>query len=170
MKLLISSQTIKAETLVNDNVDEMFIRDAIETAQEIHLKQLIGSKLVAKIESYIDAQGQWIVGSGQEYKTLLDDYIHPFLKRRVLADIIVPISFKIRNAGTVQNTAEYISQPSKNDVLYVQEHYANEANFYANRMSAFILRNIADYPEYTQADIDDLRANPRSKDTIIYLQ
>ena len=45
---LISEQTLKNETILNDNIGSEYIAPAIETAQDIYLQQLIGTELLDK--------------------------------------------------------------------------------------------------------------------------
>ena len=52
--LLINKETLKRLSLIDDNVDEQYIRPAIITAQEISLQQTIGTSLYDAICDMVD--------------------------------------------------------------------------------------------------------------------
>ena len=47
--LLISENTLKQDSLINNNVDSVYLLPAIQVAQDQGLQQIIGSKLYEKI-------------------------------------------------------------------------------------------------------------------------
>lgn len=156
--LLISESTLKNETIVNDNVGSEFILPAIETSQDIYLQEAIGSMLLDKIYD--------LVASGdveEPYKTLLDEYITPFLKFKVLSEIVIPLSYKYRSAGIVQSTGEHYQQSAMKDAVAVQNHYEMRANFYHQRMTKYLTANADKFPEYRdRRDSVDMMADADS--------
>lgn len=140
---LISETTLKSETIINDNVGSEFIGPAIETAQDIYLQQFIGTMLLDKL--YDDVINETIDGI---YKELLDDYITPYLKFKVLSEITVPLAYKYRNAGVVQPTANNYQQTTLKDAQLVANHYNLRADFFAERMNQFLCANAGQIPEY----------------------
>ena len=52
---LISETTLKAYTLINDNVDAAFIGPTIQKAQDMGLQPLIGSNLLEKVCSLVES-------------------------------------------------------------------------------------------------------------------
>ena len=158
---LISEQTLKNETVINDNVGVEFISPAIETAQDIYLQEAIGSMLLDKL--YDDITN----GKLEEpYKTLLDDYITPFLKFKVLSEIVIPLSYKYRNAGLVQSTGDHYQQSTMRDATAVQNHYDTRANVYHQRMTKYLNTNANLFPEYRDMrDSADMMADSESYKT-----
>lgn len=165
MKLLISIEEIKTSTIVNNNVDEKYLLSSIETAQVIKLQQLIGSKLYNHLIDCIDDNGQW-TGNNDEYE-LVKSYIQPYLKRQVVSDLIVPLSWKLRNEGVIQNTSENTYNPMRSDLMYVKEHYENEASYFATRLSNYLCENTTKFPLYLECG--NPSKNKNAKNTIIYL-
>ena len=129
---LISEQTIKTNSIINNNVDGMYLLPAIEYAQDNGLQSLIGTKLYNKL---MDIVADGTIANLPDYKTLLDEYITPYLLNKVTADIQLPLAYKLRNQGVVQQTGENTYVPSMKDTQYVIQHYQNQADFYGNRMS-----------------------------------
>lgn len=157
---LISEQTLKADSLINDNTGTEFIRPAIELAQDIHLQELIGTKLLNKICSLV--QNDTIV-QYPDYKALLDEYITPYLEWMVTSLIQLPIAFKTRNLGVIQTNDDRVNNLGLKDVQVLEQYYANKAAFYATRMSKFLKANTNIYPEYCSCDnCADFHSNPNS--------
>ena len=164
---LISEATIKKNSVVNNNVDGMYLLPAIEFAQDSGLQPIIGTKLYNKLMDLVENGS--ITGS-TDYKLLLDEYITPYLINKVTADIQIPLSFKLRNQGVVQQTDTNTYVPSMKDIQYVIQNYENKANFYSNRLSDFLKANRKKYPEYCSVDSSaDMPSNKDAYNTGIFL-
>lgn len=152
--MLISEKTLKSCSLINDNVDAMYIYPSIHFAQNA-LKEIIGSCLYDKIVEMVFA------GEVEEpYKHLLDEYITPYLINKVTSEIQVPIAYKVRNQGVIQVNGENTQSVSMKDVQYLESYYNNKANYYANRLSAYLIDNTSIFPEYKACSCADLNPNP----------
>jgi hypothetical protein len=79
--LLLSEQRLKEDSLVNNNVDSMYIFPAIQTAQEIGLQPILGTKLYNKLLAVVENGGE------DKYFFLIDNYVIPYLEMKVMADI-----------------------------------------------------------------------------------
>lgn len=164
---LISEATMKKNSVVNNNVDGMYLLPAIEFAQDAGLQPIIGTKLYNKLMDLVENGS--ITGS-TDYKYLLDEYITPYLINKVTADIQIPLSFKLRNQGVVQQTDTNTYVPSMKDIQYVIQNYENKANFYSNRMSDYLRSNRSKYPEYCSVDSgSDMPSNKDAYNTGIFL-
>ena len=158
---LISEQTLKDETVLNDNLGSEFIGPAIETSQDIYLQEVIGSMLLDKL--YEDVANDTLDG---QYKTLLDDYITPFLKFKILSEIVIPMSYKYRNSGLVQSAGEHYQQSTMRDATMVQNHYEQRATFYHQRLTKYLNANSSQFPEYRNTrDNADMMADGDSYKT-----
>lgn len=152
---LISEQTLKSETIMNDNVGNEYIGPAIETSQDIYLQQLIGTELLEKLYNSVSNNS-----ISNDYKTLLDDYITNYLKYKVLAEITIPLAYKYRNSGIVQTTGDHYQQSTMKDAITVQSHYETRATFYAERMTKYLCANSDKFPEYRSTrDSADMMAD-----------
>lgn len=166
---LVSETTLKKLTLINDNVDVCYIAPAIEKAQDMGLQPLIGTCLFEKLCKLVES-GQ--IGSADNlvYKTLLDDYVTPYLCQRVMADIQVPLFAKIRNAGIVQSQDQQTQQLTKGDVDYIRADYEYNATFYGKRLTEYLCANSTKYPEWkTRRDVSDMPSDAESYNTSIVL-
>ena len=165
--LLISEQTLKSNGVINNNVDGMYILPAIEYAQDAGLQPIIGTKLYNKL---MDLVSDGSIQQETDYKVLLDEYVTPYLLNKVTADIQIPLNYKLRNQGVVQNQTENTIVPTMKDLQYVIQNYENKANFYSNRLSDYLKANRKKYPEYCSVDSSaDMPSNKNAYNTGIYL-
>lgn len=164
---LLSIKTLKENSVVNNNVDEMYVLPAIEYSQDAGLQPIIGTKLYNRLMDMVE---DGTIGNNEDYKYLLDEYITPFLLNKVTAEIQIPLAFKLRNQGVVQQTGENTYVPSLKDMQYVIQNYENKANFYSNRLSDYLKANRKKYPEYCSVDSSaDMHSNKDAYNTGLYL-
>ena len=165
--LLISEKTLKSNGVINNNVDGMYILPAIEYAQDAGLQPIIGTKLYNKL---MDLVSDGSIQQTTDYKVLLDEYVTPYLLNKVTADIQIPLNYKLRNQGVVQNQTENTIVPTMKDLQYVIQNYEYKAVFYGNRLSDYLMANKSKFPEYSKVDsAADMHSNPNSYKTNIYL-
>lgn len=165
--LLISEKTLKENSVINNNVDGMYVLPAIEYAMDAGLQPLIGTKLYNRLMDMVE---DGTIENNNDYKYLLDEYITPFLLNKVTAEIQIPLAFKLRNQGVVQQTGENTYVPSLKDMQYVTQNYENKANFYGNRLSDFLHANRSKYPEYCKIDsCADMPSDSGAYKTGLYL-
>lgn len=166
---LISENTLKSETIINDNVGAEFIGPAIEAAQDIYLQQLIGTELIDKLYGLI-ADGTIKNEEYEKYKILLEDYITNYLKYKVLSEITIPLAYKYRNSGIAQISNDNTVSVTMRDAGMLQNHYELRATFYADRLSKYLIANCNEYPEYRSTrDCSDILANADAYQTNIVL-
>lgn len=163
---LISEKTLKSNGVINNNVDSMYILPAIEFAQDAGLQPIIGTKLYNKLMDLVETGFK----DNEQYKFLLDEYITPYLVNKVTADIQIPLNYKLRNQGVVQNSTDNTIVPTMKDLQYVIQNYEYKAIFYGNRLSDYLIANTSRFPEYCKVDsIADMHSNKNAYKTNIYL-
>lgn len=161
---LISEDTLKTETILNDNVSAEYFGPSIECAQEIYLQQLIGTSLLNDLcEKVRDNR------LNDDDKTLLDEYITPYLKFKVLAEVTLPIAFKYRNAGIIQTNNEYVYNTGLKDAQQLATHYDQRANFFAIRLTDWLCANSTKFPAYHNTTTGELSPNKGAFNTSIFL-
>ena len=143
MTYFISIEELKQNNVINANVDSEYIEPALREAQDIFLREIIGDTLYSTIENKIN--GNTLTG---KYLTLVNQYIKPYLENRMLASLVVPISMKIRNAGVIQQYDQGFNSSNVKDVAYLADYYNGRVEFYENRMTEYLKKNINDIPEY----------------------
>ena len=152
--LLISEKTIKENSLVSNNVDGKYIQNAIRTAQDLSLVPIIGQKL---FEHLCDGVAN---DNLTELETeLISTYIQPVLLNAVMSDLVLQLSFKFRNLGTVQTVDTNVIIPSLTDLEYIRNDYSMKCTFYQNRLSDFIEDNCTKFSQYPGCECGKLNGN-----------
>lgn len=141
MTRLITVEELKADGFINQNLENEYLYSAIDEAQGIFLREIIGDSLYETLQTKLSEAN--IDGV---YQTLLDIYVKIYLKYKVLALLCVPLNFKIRNIGIAQQFSNEVNTTSLEDTKYIQNYYEGKADFYANRLTKFLQTN--DIPEY----------------------
>lgn len=164
MTYFISIDEIKQNNVINANVDSEYIEPALREAQDIFLREILGDALYNAIENRINSNN--LTG---KYATLVNQYIKPYLENRMLASLVVPISMKIRNAGVIQQFDQGFNQSSVKDVNYLADYYNGRVEFYGNRMTAYLSKNINDIPEWRYSDQNITNPTVSQNVSTIYL-
>lgn len=157
----------KIKEYLNDNIQSEQINNAIELTQTIYLKQIIGDSLYKKLEVLISG-GDLIKPENERYKTLLDEYIQPYLIYQSISDLVVPLSYKLGNVGLFQNYGENINSQGMNDIKFIESHWRNKASFFENRLTTYLKGNTSYFKEYnTCSDVTPSRST--TQQTGLYL-
>ena len=167
---LLGVQTLKENSAVNANVSDEYILPCIAEAQYSGLMPLIGKCLYSKLCSLV-ASTEIELPENEPYKTLLDDYVVPYLIQKTQSELQLTIGFKIRNAGPVQNSdAEHYSNADLRTIQYLQQSYLDKSNTVAHRLERFLCKHRSDYPELCNCnDCSEVIRNPKAYKTNINL-
>ena len=141
MTRLITVEELKQDGFINQNLENEYLYSAIDEAQDIFLREIIGDSLYETLQNKLSEAN--IDGV---YQTLLDIYVKIYLKYKVLSLLCVPLNFKLRNIGIAQQFSNEVNTTSLEDTKYIQNYYEGKADFYANRLTKFLQTN--DIPEY----------------------
>ena len=166
---LISEDTIKSESYINDNLDSSLLLPSIQVAQDMHLQPLIGTNLYKKLMDLVRT-GEINNESNVLYKTLMDEYIKPFLLYAVQMDIQIPLSYKMRNTGIIQSNNEHTNNTYLTELQSLKSYYEQKMNFYGLRMSGWLNANSSSIKEYNTAkDCSELPSDSGAYNTGILL-
>lgn len=163
---LISEKSLKG-FIVAENLDATYLTPPIDEAQNIHLAQKIGEKLLDKIVDLV-VDGSIKDGGNVEYKRLLDDYITPYLQYKVVSSLVLPLAYKNRNSGVVRTENEYQTNTDMKDANFLRGYYNDLADYYGIRMDKYLSANGSLYPEYTKCSCGTINAS-KSNNCEIYL-
>ena len=144
--LLISEDTLKTYSHLNDNVFGKSLTPAIITAQDIYLQKFLGSCLYKKVLELVKS-GEIRNENYVMYKELLDNYIANFLIYQTLANLIPEISTKITNMGLVVSNDEHVQNVTQGERDLVMGQYQKYADAYCKMMQDFLKENRDSFPE-----------------------
>lgn len=140
---LISTSLLKNNSIINSNVDETLLLNAIFESQEIELQQILGSRLYNRILDDIDNSTL----SG-DYKTLVDDYCQNVVCYYATARAIPYIHYKVVNKGINNQSSEWSQPTAFNEMNFLLKRVQNDAEYYAQRLSDYLQANKDSFPEY----------------------
>lgn len=158
--LLISEQTLKKYTLINDNVDGMYILPAIQSAQDIDLDTIIGPVLNNKLQQLVK-NSDIVQPKYEKYKVLLDEYVTPYLCWQVMTNIQIAVNFKLSNSGVIENYDERKNRLDYTHSKALSDQYQKYANAYATKLKNYLCTNSNQYPEYHQTLNHEGEEGPR---------
>lgn len=163
MTYFITIEELK-QTTFNANLDNEYIAPALEEAQSIYLREIIGDLLYNSIANKIDSETL----SGK-YLTLVNQYIKHYLTYKVQSVIVIPLNNKTRNAGVIQQYDQGFNTSTMKDTAYLAEYYNSRAEFYANRLTVYLQKNATSFPEYGYSDDNITQPTETQNVTTIYL-
>ena len=167
--LLISEETLKEESLINDNVDSALVLPAIVLATETGLQPAIGTKLLRKVQGLVN-DGSISDPVNAKYKELLDIHITNYLCYKVMSEIQIPLNYKFRNNGMVKNQDDKLINTELKDVMFLSTYYNDRADFFLKIMNEYLIANTTYFPEYNQYTFGDgLQSKDATYDCGIYL-
>lgn len=155
---LISSTTMKKRGLITEPTLEYICKTSIEMAQKIGLREIIGDCLIEKLQYLVSTKdeqaGTLLINLPQNihYRTLLNNYITDYLVYRTMAEAVIPLREKMRNAGVVNTSDSNYQQPDFNEINYTKRYWMDASEYFGTMLRQFIEKNIVNYPEYDACD------------------
>lgn len=161
--LLTSESFVKNITNISDNIESKYLLSAIREAQDIKLKQILGSALLAKLKSIVE-NNTTNASENTLYKVLIEQCQY-YLAYQTIAELPIKISYKLTNLGAVRTVDDKVQSISSEEIAKVQYYYQSKADFYAHELQGYLLRHSSDYPELDANDCKEIRKNLHSAAT-----
>ena len=143
--LFISRTDLVKNSIIDGNTDTDKFIQFIKVAQEIEIRNYLGTKLYEKLQN--DISGSGVTGN---YQTLLNKYVQPMLIWYAQAEYIPYAAYQIKNGGVFKHTSENSETVSKSEVDYLVNKARNTAEYYTQRFLDYINNNSNLFPEYNQ--------------------
>ena len=152
---LISIDKLKESSVLNENIDDQILMASLITAQDINLQSILGEKLYFKIQELI-INGDINNKNNIEYSKLITDYIQNYLKFNVLSESIIPLTFKFKSKGVVQNSDPQsgVTPITMKDAQILVNYYEDRSAFFAQRLIDYLTKNHKLFPEYNMSKCD----------------
>lgn len=149
--LFIRRQDLVKNTAISGSVDTDKFIHFIKLAQEIHVRNFMGTDLYNKISNDIVADSL----SGN-YLTLVNDYIQPMLIHYAMAEYLPFSAYTIANGGVYKHTSENSLNAEKQEVDSLIAKERDYAEYYTNRFIDYMSFNNSSFPEYNSNNNDDI--------------
>lgn len=150
--MLISPNEVKGSNYINNNLDDDLLGSTIRNAQSVYLREVIGKALLERLQSLVYGK---ITESGASiddeefaiYKELLDIYVSPYLAAKTQALLTVPVSFKLRNMGVVQDSDTNVASVGMSTVKEMNRWLETEVAHCATDISMFLCQHKSEFEE-----------------------
>ena len=160
MQYLITPEELKSNGFLNQNIDSQYITTALEEAQDIYLREIIGDNLYNKLLNHTSE-------TPDIYDELINNHVKYFLKYKIASLLCMVVNFKIRNAGVITQYSQDITPTTMEDTKSVMNYFNQQADFYANRLTKFLQTN--HIPEYSYSCNQITEPNEKHPVCSIYL-
>lgn len=143
----------KEQSFVDTNVDDKTVKLSMGLAQDQIIEPILGSKLFDKIVDGINAGSLEIA-----YQNLLVKYIWPALVSATEVIAYKKILYRVTNSSIVKDSN---ANSTAIDIGELQGLIRDNEVFmeqYVNKLQLYLNANSGLFPEYYQADADDLVA------------
>lgn len=153
--LFITRTDLVRNTILDGNVDTDKFVHFIKIAQEIHVRNYLGSDLYNKISADI------IAGTlSGDYLTLVNTYVQPMLIHYAMVDYLPFAAYQVKNNGIFKHISENAEVVDKGEVDYLVNKERDFAEYYTRRFVDYMAFNHTSFPEYRSNTNDDI--NPDS--------
>ena len=150
--LFIKRSDIVKNTALSGSVDPDKFLQFVKLAQEIHIRNFLGTDLYDKISNDIIASS--LAG---DYLALVNDYIQPMLIHYAMAEYLPFASYTISNGGVFKHNSENATQPTKEEVDILITKERDYAEYYTNRFIDYMSFNASSkFPEYYSNNNEDI--------------
>ncbi len=149
--LFIKRQDLVRNSILDGNVDTDKFIQFIKIAQQIHIRNYLGTDLYNKISNDIIADS--LTG---DYLTLVNTYIQPMLIHFAMVDYLPFAAYQVKNGGIFKHTSENAETVSKNEVDYLVQKEREFAEYYTRRFIDYMTHNQTSFPEYNTNSNEDV--------------
>jgi hypothetical protein len=149
--LFISRTDLVKNSILDGNIDTDKFIQFIKIAQQIDVRNYLGSELYNRISN--DITNSTLSGN---YLTLVNDYIQPMLIHFAMVQYLPFAAYQIKNGGIYKHQSENAESVSKDEVDYLVQKERDFAEYYTKRFIDYMAFNQTLFPEYTSNSNDDI--------------
>ena len=149
--LFVTRHDISVFTAANGNIDNDKLLPFLNQAQDIHIQNILGTKLFNKINDGIVANN--LVAP---YTTLLTAYIKPMVIHYTMVEYLPFASYTFGNKGVYKHGSENGETISKEEMDSLIEKERSLAQHYNERFVDYICFNSSLFPEYNSNTNGDM--------------
>lgn len=140
----ISPQYLKDNSSVEDNVNDNIIYPVIDGTQKFFVEPITGTDLYDKLQNDISSGS--LTGL---YKTLVDEYIVPYMVEMSVYNLLPKIAFHYANRSVEKGTGENSEAATMEEVEYLRKEHNKLAETIKERMLDFLRENDGQISEWS---------------------
>jgi len=149
--LFIKRSDLVKNSIIDGSVDTDKFIQHIKDAQEIHVRNYLGTDLYNKIAT--DISNSELEGN---YLNLVNDFIQPMLIYWAMTDYLYFAPYTIKNGGVYKHRSETADTPTQEEVTALSNKYRDKAEYYTRRFINYMSFNQTLFPEYNSNTNDDI--------------
>jgi hypothetical protein len=149
--IFIKRQDLVRNSILDGNVDTDKFIQYIKIAQEIHVRNYLGTDLYNRIST--DILNNTLNG---DYLELVNDYIQPMLIHYAMVDYLPFAAYQVKNGGVFKHTSENAESATKDEVDFLIQKERDIAEYYTRRFIDYMSFNQESFPEYYTNSNDDI--------------
>ena len=135
--LFISRTDLVKNSILDGNVDTDKFIQFIKIAQQIDVRNYLGSELYNRISN--DITNGTLTG---DYLNLVNDYIQPLLIHFAMVQYLPFAAYQIKNGGIYKHQSENAESVSKDEVDYLVQKERDFAEYYTKRFIDYMAFNL----------------------------
>jgi len=147
--LFINRNDIIKNSPLQGAIDADALLPFMRTAQDKYLKNLLGTVLFDYLQARIIAGT--VSTLSVYYQDLIDDHIKPTLIWYACVEYIPFSSIQFKSNGSVKQTSEQGTAPSKNEVDYLLQKAQANGDYYALRLQNYLIAYSNQIPQYLES-------------------
>ena len=149
--LFIKRQDLVRNSILDGNVDTDKFIQYIKIAQEIHIRNYLGTDLYNKISADI------VAGTlSGDYLELVNDFIQPMLIHYAMVDYLPFAAYQVKNGGVFKHSSENAETATKDEIDFLVQKERDIAEYYTRRFVDYMSFNQESFPEYYTNSNDDI--------------
>jgi hypothetical protein len=145
--LFIDRNQLVTRTVVGGNINPDKLMPHVYTAQNKFIWPILGTVLYEKLQS--DVINGTLTGV---YQKLIDEYITDTLVHYAVAEYLPWSLYQFGEGGTMMSSPEFNTNPNKKDIDFILQKELQSAQFFAERLTDYLIANSPDYPEYWETN------------------
>lgn len=144
---LISAEALRDEMTINTDVDAKTVSSSILEAQKVQLRQVLGTSLYRHMLELVE-NGTITDTSNSDYKTLLDDYIIPYLMFASMVRLVPHLNAQLTDKGLQSRNGEFSQPVSRGNAKMIVGQYKNDAEYMSEILIKYLCEYSNKFPEY----------------------
>jgi hypothetical protein len=149
--LFIKRQDLVRNSILDGNVDTDKFIQFIKIAQEIHIRNYLGTDLYNKISADI------VAGTlSGDYLELVNDFVQPMLIHYAMVDYLPFAAYQVKNGGVFKHSSENAETATKDEIDFLVQKERDIAEYYTRRFIDYMSFNQETFPEYYTNSNDDI--------------
>jgi hypothetical protein len=139
----LSEATLKAESILQDNVDMKVIAPTIWDVQNFYVLPILGTTLYNDLIDKV--RTNTLTGND---KDLMDTYITPTMVWYCRHELPLVMNYKYFNKSVGVQNADNMNPASLEEIGFLMNNAKNKAEWYAERLTKYLMSNQTLFPSY----------------------